>query len=202
LSQKLSKVVACPLLLDRHVILTDGRRLGYAEYGDRKGRPLLFFPGTPHSRWSAPYDEAWIASAGIRFITPSSAPASGSRTSNRSDACSIGPPMSPSSRIRSACHDSFWPGLREAVPRGLRAFLSRTASGDCNRGRFWSNGRTRRHGWDGVEQEISGVVVSSGTEPTGMDRRRSPSASPSGVDLRLHEARHGARCRGSCRELG
>jgi pimeloyl-ACP methyl ester carboxylesterase len=52
-----------------HVILPDGRRLGYAEHGDPTGIPLLFFPGTPHSRLCAPNDASWIAQQGIRFVT-------------------------------------------------------------------------------------------------------------------------------------
>jgi pimeloyl-ACP methyl ester carboxylesterase len=58
-----------PTLVDQHVTLPDGRRLGYAEYGEPAGVPLLYFPGTPHSRLAAPADPAWIARAGIRFIT-------------------------------------------------------------------------------------------------------------------------------------
>jgi pimeloyl-ACP methyl ester carboxylesterase len=54
---------------DRFIVLPDGRRLGYAEYGDPQGRPLLYFPGTPHSRLSAPNDESWLVQGGIRFIT-------------------------------------------------------------------------------------------------------------------------------------
>jgi pimeloyl-ACP methyl ester carboxylesterase len=35
---------------DQTVRLRDGRTLGYADYGNPKGRPLLFFHGTPGSR--------------------------------------------------------------------------------------------------------------------------------------------------------
>src|SRR5688500_4433105 len=34
----------------RHLRLRDGRTVGYAEYGDPDGVPLLFFHGTPGSR--------------------------------------------------------------------------------------------------------------------------------------------------------
>ncbi len=54
---------------DLHVVLPDGRRLGYAEYGDPAGIPFLFFPGTPHSRLCGPNDPSWIAKQGIRFLT-------------------------------------------------------------------------------------------------------------------------------------
>ena len=32
------------------VMLKDGRQLGYAEYGDPEGKPILFFHGFPGSR--------------------------------------------------------------------------------------------------------------------------------------------------------
>ena len=35
------------------VILKDGRRLGYAEYGDPTGKPIFYFHGTPGSRLEA-----------------------------------------------------------------------------------------------------------------------------------------------------
>jgi pimeloyl-ACP methyl ester carboxylesterase len=48
--------------------LTDGRSLGYAEYGDPSGRPVLFFHGTPSSRLIRP-DETITARLGARLIT-------------------------------------------------------------------------------------------------------------------------------------
>jgi pimeloyl-ACP methyl ester carboxylesterase len=54
--------------MEGSVTLPDGRRLGYAEYGDPSGKPLLFFPGTPHSRLSRP-KEGTAEEAGLRFIT-------------------------------------------------------------------------------------------------------------------------------------
>jgi len=35
---------------DNILILSDGRKLGYAEYGDAKGKPIFFFHGWPSSR--------------------------------------------------------------------------------------------------------------------------------------------------------
>src|SRR5215470_16667993 len=35
---------------DRTLVLQDGRTLGYAEYGEREGTPILLFHGTPGSR--------------------------------------------------------------------------------------------------------------------------------------------------------
>jgi pimeloyl-ACP methyl ester carboxylesterase len=44
---------------EQRVILKDGRTLGFAEYGDPKGEPVLEFHGCPGSRLEAwNYDEA------------------------------------------------------------------------------------------------------------------------------------------------
>ena len=49
--------------------LRDGRTLGYAEYGDPTGEPLVFFHGTPGSRVAAV--PAWTyESFGVRIIAP------------------------------------------------------------------------------------------------------------------------------------
>lgn len=42
---------------DRILRLRDGRLLGYREYGERSGKPVLFFPGTPSSRLMHPPEE-------------------------------------------------------------------------------------------------------------------------------------------------
>jgi pimeloyl-ACP methyl ester carboxylesterase len=48
--------------------LPDGRRLTYAEYGAREGRPVLYFHGVPGSRLDGePFDEAYRA-LGIRVV--------------------------------------------------------------------------------------------------------------------------------------
>ena len=52
---------------DKRVRLPDGRALGYAEYGDPAGRPVLFFPGAPSSRLLHPPEPPTQAS-GIRLI--------------------------------------------------------------------------------------------------------------------------------------
>ena len=46
---------------DKIITLSDGRRLGYAEYGDPTGWPLMFFHGTPGSRIMARFagPKAW-----------------------------------------------------------------------------------------------------------------------------------------------
>jgi len=51
------------------VKLKDGRTLGYAEYGDPSGTPLIFFHGTPGSRLMA-VPEWDDTSLGIRLIAP------------------------------------------------------------------------------------------------------------------------------------
>ena len=50
--------------------LSDGRRLGYAHYGDRHGAPLLFFHGTPGSRRVARWADLAARRRGIRLIAP------------------------------------------------------------------------------------------------------------------------------------
>lgn len=53
-----------------HVVLADGRRLAYAEYGAPGGRPLLLLHGTPGGRLQASImDEAAIRT-GVRIIAP------------------------------------------------------------------------------------------------------------------------------------
>jgi pimeloyl-ACP methyl ester carboxylesterase len=47
--------------------LPNGRRLGYATYGDPKGEPILFFPGTPSSRLMHPPEEP-SKQLGVRVI--------------------------------------------------------------------------------------------------------------------------------------
>ncbi len=48
--------------------LADGRRLAYAEYGDREGAPILYFHGVPGSRLDGePFDAAY-RELGIRVV--------------------------------------------------------------------------------------------------------------------------------------
>lgn len=49
--------------------LPDGRTLGFAEYGDPSGRPVLFFPGTPSGRLFHHPDESVALSMGARVLT-------------------------------------------------------------------------------------------------------------------------------------
>jgi pimeloyl-ACP methyl ester carboxylesterase len=51
------------------ITLADGRRLGFAEYGDPSGKPVFFFPGTPSGRLFHHPDESIAVSLGARVIT-------------------------------------------------------------------------------------------------------------------------------------
>lgn len=54
-----------------HVIrLRDGRRLGYAEYGDPAGRPVFFLHGLPGSRLTLLPDDPIARDLGLRIIAP------------------------------------------------------------------------------------------------------------------------------------
>lgn len=49
--------------------LPDQRHLGYAEYGDPAGKPVLLFHGTPGSRFFRYPDDSIAAQLGVRLIT-------------------------------------------------------------------------------------------------------------------------------------
>jgi len=53
---------------DRLIVLPDGRRLGLAEYGDARGKPVLAFHGLPGSRRQRHPDETIAASLGARML--------------------------------------------------------------------------------------------------------------------------------------
>ena len=50
--------------------LRDGRTLGYAEYGDAGGRPIVVFHGTPGCRLQAQVAHAPALARGIRIVAP------------------------------------------------------------------------------------------------------------------------------------
>jgi pimeloyl-ACP methyl ester carboxylesterase len=50
--------------------LSDGRRLGYADYGDPRGAPVLFFHGTPGSRRVARFADQAARRRAVRLIAP------------------------------------------------------------------------------------------------------------------------------------
>ncbi len=49
--------------------LSDGRKLGYAEYGDPKGKPVLLFHGWPGSRLGANFMETLATKLHIHLIS-------------------------------------------------------------------------------------------------------------------------------------
>ena len=53
---------------DRTIRLRDGRRLGYAEWGDPGGRPLLYFHGWPGSRLEGRLGDEAARARGVRLI--------------------------------------------------------------------------------------------------------------------------------------
>jgi pimeloyl-ACP methyl ester carboxylesterase len=56
-----------PSSINDRVRLPDGRSLGYAEYGDPSGKPVLFFAGAPGSRLLHPPEGPTVA-LGVRLI--------------------------------------------------------------------------------------------------------------------------------------
>lgn len=55
---------------DERIELPDGRGMGYAEYGDPAGRPVLFFHGWPSSRYQAAHLDAPARELGLRVLAP------------------------------------------------------------------------------------------------------------------------------------
>lgn len=55
---------------DETVTLPDGRKLGYADYGDPDGKPVFFFHGWPSSRLQAAYLDGDASKRGIRLLAP------------------------------------------------------------------------------------------------------------------------------------
>jgi pimeloyl-ACP methyl ester carboxylesterase len=55
--------------MNQILVLGDGRKLGYAEYGPPLGRPVFYFHGAASSRLERPVDEGLLPAAGVRLIT-------------------------------------------------------------------------------------------------------------------------------------
>ena len=53
----------------QYILLDGGRRLGYGEYGDPHGRPLLYFHGFPSSRLEAAFCDTAAQRLGIRIVS-------------------------------------------------------------------------------------------------------------------------------------
>jgi pimeloyl-ACP methyl ester carboxylesterase len=56
--------------LARIMRLPDGRRIGYAEFGDAKGLPVLAIHGTPGSRYMFALTDQAARERGLRIIAP------------------------------------------------------------------------------------------------------------------------------------
>lgn len=56
-------------LMNQTVTLQDGRKLGYAEYGDPLGKVVFHFNGSGGSRLEYPADQSILTDLGIRFIS-------------------------------------------------------------------------------------------------------------------------------------
>jgi pimeloyl-ACP methyl ester carboxylesterase len=54
--------------INNHITLSDGRKLGFAEFGERQGRPVFYFHGFPGSRLEARLGETMAKDARVRFI--------------------------------------------------------------------------------------------------------------------------------------
>jgi pimeloyl-ACP methyl ester carboxylesterase len=55
---------------DNSIILSDGRSLGYAEYGDSLGYPIFYFHGGQESRLSSLFMDSIARKLNIRLISP------------------------------------------------------------------------------------------------------------------------------------
>ena len=58
------------ILTDHTIKLADGRALGYAEFGDPSGKPVLFFHGFPASRLESIPLDIPAQAVGVRLIAP------------------------------------------------------------------------------------------------------------------------------------
>ena len=57
-----------PEALDQRIVLRDGRRLGFAEWGDPAGTPVFFFHGMPSSRLNGHADQSVLDRHRVRWI--------------------------------------------------------------------------------------------------------------------------------------
>ena len=63
-------VIRSEMKLNGELILRDGRKLGYAEYGDSLGIPVFYFHGGQESRLSSAFMHSEAQQMGIRIISP------------------------------------------------------------------------------------------------------------------------------------
>jgi pimeloyl-ACP methyl ester carboxylesterase len=64
-----SSASVTPPETDAELELTDGRTLGYAAYGPADGDPLLYFHGTPGSRYTRVPETSLLEAHGVRQVT-------------------------------------------------------------------------------------------------------------------------------------
>lgn len=55
---------------DERVKLPDGRWMGYGDYGDPEGDPVLYFHGWPSSRYQAAFIDGTAKARGLRILAP------------------------------------------------------------------------------------------------------------------------------------
>lgn len=56
--------------VSQSIVMKDGGRLGYAEFGDPNGKPVFYFPGSTASGLMAQAIHATAAQTGVRLIAP------------------------------------------------------------------------------------------------------------------------------------
>lgn len=69
-SRKLFTVNPYSMKTENTFLLPDGRTLGYAEYGDKNGVPILYFHGGQESRLSSRFMDSTALKLGVRIIAP------------------------------------------------------------------------------------------------------------------------------------
>ena len=60
--------LTCSNTIHNHITLADGCRLGFAEFGERKGKPVFYFHGFPGSRLEAKLADSISRESKVRFI--------------------------------------------------------------------------------------------------------------------------------------
>jgi pimeloyl-ACP methyl ester carboxylesterase len=60
--------LSCSKTIHNHITLADGRRLGFAEFGERKGKPVFYFHGFTGSRLEAKLADGISRESKVRFI--------------------------------------------------------------------------------------------------------------------------------------
>jgi len=127
---------------DNQIKLSDGHTVGYAEYGDLTGKPVMHFHGTPSSRFEGdnPDLDAIAERQSVRFIIPD----------RPGMAFQIGSPSPPQ-----ATPTPLW-SCRQVRPRSL-----------CRDGAFWRGRFVASCAWK-IPQRLTNAIIVSGTAPFGL----------------------------------